>query len=133
MTTIYLVTEGCYSDYMVRGAFSTKEKAEYAKKLFAADNDIEEYQLDELPEHPQGMFWYEVRMLINGDVVEATTGDAESTWKHEWCPAWDESVKFGMWAEDEKAAIKVANERRIRLIESEEWTTDWNVWKAKRP
>lgn len=37
---IYVVTDGQYSDYHICGMYSTPEKAELAKKLYAADNEI---------------------------------------------------------------------------------------------
>ena len=47
-TTIYVVTEGYYSDYSILGVYSTKEKAEQfaAKTRKYTDRHIEEYILD---------------------------------------------------------------------------------------
>ena len=39
--TVYLVTTGTYSDYQVRGIFSTMEKAKSFADIFDDDNDIE--------------------------------------------------------------------------------------------
>jgi hypothetical protein len=39
---------------------------------------------------------------------------------------------FYMWAKDELHAVKIANERRIRLIESNSWDVDWDKWKELR-
>lgn len=50
---IYIVTEGCYSDYHIEACFSTKEKAkEYIKngevtKQFYEEPDIEEWVIDD--------------------------------------------------------------------------------------
>lgn len=56
--TIYLVTDGEYSDYQVLGAFTSKEKAEIAQRLYP-DSCIEECGLDFIPEHPPGMVaWF---------------------------------------------------------------------------
>jgi hypothetical protein len=54
MTSIYVLTEGSYSDYHIVGVYSTKELAEEAQSLYK-DSQIEEYDLDNIPEHPPGM------------------------------------------------------------------------------
>jgi hypothetical protein len=55
MKTIYILTEGDYSDYHIVATFSTKKLAEEAKK-HCPYSEIEEYELDalEIPEHPPG-------------------------------------------------------------------------------
>ena len=55
MKTIYILTEGSYSDYMIVATFSTRELAEEAQK-HCPNSEIEEYELDALkiPEHPPG-------------------------------------------------------------------------------
>jgi hypothetical protein len=56
--TAYVLTEGSYSDYHIIGVYSTKELAEEAKTLWP-DSDIEPFPLDDIPEHPPGMyFWH---------------------------------------------------------------------------
>lgn len=53
METIYVLTEGEYSDYHIVALFSSREKAEEACALYP-DSEIEEYKLNSLkiPEHP---------------------------------------------------------------------------------
>ena len=68
MSKVYLVTDGDYSDYRVLGVYSSMEKAEHAKLLYAADNDVEEYELDAVPESPPGLLAYVVIMELSGDV-----------------------------------------------------------------
>lgn len=51
-TTIYIVTEGCYSDYGIEGVFSTYDLAEaYRKDVLGEDEypsgDVEEWTLDD--------------------------------------------------------------------------------------
>ena len=58
MNTIYILTEGSYSDYHVIGVYSTKELAEKAQFVYE-DSQIEEYTLDDVPDYPPGMKgWY---------------------------------------------------------------------------
>ena len=55
MNTIYILTEGEYSDYHILATFSTRELAEEVQKHWPG-SDIEECELDALkiPEHPPG-------------------------------------------------------------------------------
>ena len=85
MSKIYLVTDGNYSDYHVLGAFSSMEKAEQAKLLYAADNDIEEYELDAIPDSPPGLFAYVVLMEIAGD-VKSLWQESVVGFKSRWHP-----------------------------------------------
>jgi len=47
---IYIVTEGCYSDYRICGVFDDKDKAEKFRKHHSHD-EVEEHELN--PETPQ--------------------------------------------------------------------------------
>ena len=55
MKTIYILTEGSYSDYRIVATFSTEELAQEAQR-HCPHSVIEEYELDslEIPEHPPG-------------------------------------------------------------------------------
>lgn len=74
---IYAVTNGSYSEYRVEGIYSTREKAEEAHKLYTSDNEIEEYELDAMPDHPPGMLRYFVKMDAAGN-SEVKVEDASS-------------------------------------------------------
>lgn len=129
MTTIYLVTDGDYSDYRIVSAHSTKELAERAKELANADNDIEEWELDpELPQPPPGRLPWYVTMNRDGSTdynsrraidefapgVEFVSGyfrDPPGTWR----------LQVGCWARDEAHAVKIANEYRAALIAADLW------------
>lgn len=52
--TIYVLTEGDYSDYHIIGVYSTKELAEKAQFLYPC-SEIEEYSLDNVSQYPPGM------------------------------------------------------------------------------
>ena len=119
MTIIYLVTNGSYSDYCVLGVYSTKEKAEHAKRLFAADNGVEEYKLDAIPDSPPGLLAYHVSMLVSGDVKDVwqdTVEGFESSWYVS--PQWgaDVTVMFRVWARDIEHAVKISNEWRAQIV-----------------
>jgi hypothetical protein len=53
MTKIYVLTEGSYSDYHIIGVYSTEELAQEAQ-LLNTYSEIEEYDLNHIPDHPPG-------------------------------------------------------------------------------
>ena len=124
MSKVYLVTDGDYSDYRVLGVYSSMEKAEHAKLLYAADNDVEEYELDAVPESPPGLLAYVVIMELSGDVSHMWQESVKG-FKSRWHPgdpygsapvAW-----FRIWARDEQHAVKIANEWRAQIIAMGLW------------
>jgi len=130
---LYMVTDGDCSDYCVRGIYSTPEKAEWAKKLYAAKNDIDEIEVDALPDAPPGMLWYFVKMDVAGNSPDVRRVNAGYAGQDKWAPYGDnEHVSFYQWAEDEQHAVKIANERRAQLIANGGWITDWKTWRAHR-
>ena len=68
---IYILTEGCYSDYHIIGAYSTIELAEEAKSLYEGSS-IEEYSMNYIPEHPPGMSAWSVR-INDGNLEDCYT------------------------------------------------------------
>lgn len=142
---IYLVTEGSYSAYTVLGAYSTKEQAEAAKDCYATTNPIEEYELNApLPDHAPGTRMYRVDMKRNGDVVACVhdymkersdlagvgwpvkshlrADGSRIPWFTEDSQCQVAYFSFRLWAVDEQAAIKIANERRLALIANGDWS-----------
>lgn len=72
MTTIYVLTEGDYSDYHIVTLYSTLELAEEAQKL-CPESNIEEYKLDsEIPDHPQGLFGWSVTIDAEGNTIRSS-------------------------------------------------------------
>lgn len=117
MSKVYLVTDGYYSDYHVRGVYSTMEKAEQAKLLYAADNDIEEYELDAVPDSPPGLVPFVVTITFSGDVKDVYRESAVQFEPRWYVTNWDGSPcgRFYMWARDEQHAVKIANEWRAQI------------------
>jgi len=136
MTKIFVVTSGQYSDYGIAGIYSSKEKAEEAKKLFNADNGIAEWELDAVPKHEKGTYYWSVEMDKEGNTQNVELQDAShANKKWDWSPYGDAEKKlvyFGVWAKDENHAVKIANEKRGMLIASGEWTSDWDEWRKGR-
>jgi hypothetical protein len=134
MAKVYLVSDGWYSDYHICGVYSTKALAEQARMLYVAGNDVEELELDALPEHPPGLLAYRVVMFRDGNVNKC---ERESVQGHDerWSPYGTQAGKgvvFRVWARDEEHAVKIANERRSGLIASGEWTENFNEWINRR-
>lgn len=140
MTTVYLVTSGSYSDYSVRGAFSTRELAdEFMERCHDGDwNDIEEYELDAfLPQLRAGLMPWYVVMLYNGTVERAdprtvSPYDLDEVrrngyiWPRSTAPAYrgkgiPDALTITVLAESQEHAVKIANERRTQMIASGEW------------
>ena len=125
MAKVYMVTDGSYSDYRVLGIYSTKAKAEKAKVLFNADNDVDPVELDATPEVPPGMLKWVVEMDRNGNVKDVSRENCEyhSSSAAVWKP-FDKDVMYlraAIWAKDEEHAVKIANEWRTRIVANNLW------------
>jgi hypothetical protein len=128
MTTIYLVSDGNYSDYSVLGLYSTMEKAQYARTLYAAENGIEKIELDDLPPHPVGELAWGVMIASDGDVHRvsriAPYDDTYTGVRSHQVAAWRDRKAgrtFYLWARDEAHAIKIATEKRREMLAMGTW------------
>lgn len=136
MTTIYVVTSGSYSDYGIEAMFSTKENAD----LYIGDRErdgwdgvnVEEYELDAgMDVVRRGIKDYTVDMNRAGEVIDEVRESWPSSevvdvgyYRDEqwhWRPALIDTWKFVIRCESKEQAIKVANERRTRLLATEQW------------
>ena len=126
---VFVVTDGEYSSYRIRCACSTMEKAEEARIFYNSGRDIDIYELDALPETPNGYLRWIVTMDHEGNSTVKREDSSEKIY-HDWQPYGQYfpqgSVIFEMYARDETHAVKIANEKRIALLDSGEWTTDWD-------
>ena len=70
MKTIYVLTEGDYSDYHIVALYSTLELAEEAQKLCPYSN-IEKYELDsvKIPDHPAGYTGWSVSINVDTNTI----------------------------------------------------------------
>jgi hypothetical protein len=128
MSKVYVVTDGDYSDYSIKGICSTPEKAKQIKKLFKAYNNIEIYTLDEydpIVEESHGKKFYFVALAIeDGSVLEVKEGtyrlfNGSSTYEKP-TQYWTTPNRFNvevivsyLFATNETHAIKITNEKRI--------------------
>lgn len=140
--TIYAVSRGSYSDYRIVALFSTKAKAQgyiAAVKFDSYDDaEIEEFQLD--PDTAdllqRGYSVWRVVMLRDGstervDRTDNSQYDVEDAptfhiWERTKAVAYigkgiPDALVASVWAKSEKAAVKIANEKRAQMIASGEW------------
>jgi len=147
---IYLVSRGCYSDYHVCAVFSSKEKAQkyldfYKNGEWNDENEgyrIEERELDpETLQVPINLFPYKVAMSKDGEIsyCNKVSYADEKQWGRQIIfyhedyeyntECWNEGLKNKEFmstfvlARDGKHAVKIANERRIFLLDQDLWTT----------
>ena len=104
MKKIYVLTEGNYSDYHIVGVYSTPELAQEAQTLYP-DSMIENYDLDDIPEHSPGMLAWGVN-IEDSNIVYTYLVDP-----HE-CPSERDCLNgvyaVNCWAVDEEHANKIA-------------------------
>ena len=127
--TIWLVTDGCYSDYRVLGAFSTKEFATEAAKRMGASNDPEECSLDAMPDLSESGYRWRIQFDGDGNVVYHTHISCETA-----CPReayYDSDVDrglhvmaFGKTIED---AIKSAADTRRMVLAMNPPPAPWHA------
>lgn len=140
MSSVFLVTEGSYSDYRVVAVCSTLEKANRAKELTSSDNDIEEIELDLVTNTvPEGYQPYYVTMAWDGAVFNVYPTQLHRFPLHvpylAHHPTTPVHYVFPVIARDEVAAIKITNEKRAQLIANNLWFNtrdEWMSWERKQ-
>lgn len=125
MSSIYVVTDGCYSDYHICGVFTNKERAQAFVDSRCKSGTIEQYGLDDwLTEREQGLEFYMVHMTLTGDNASVKVESAPDNQYPEGyigrpliesIPDW---FAMTIWAKDEAHALKIANDRRTQMIAS---------------
>lgn len=110
--TIYVLTDGDYSDYHIIGCFSTNELAEKAAKVLGGS--VEEYELDEVGK--DNRWSYHIHMDSNGN-IESTMiqiqQPKEKAVGHYKDYSHQNEIKFWaeVLAEDKDHAIKIAADK----------------------
>lgn len=133
MKTVWILTEGDYSDFHVVGVYSSLENANEVGKLMHA-NEPYECNLDEgLDRAKIGQAMYLV--FMNKDGGQQRFGDANSDgkfWPVEWIgpvqtergeyfraghpSVWGGGFWCQTWANSEQHAIEICNEKRVRWL-----------------
>lgn len=123
MKTVYIVTNGCYSDYHIVGVFATEELAKECATATTTkydDSEIEEWELNTAA---QKLDLYMVVMVnASGKTIDAVCrgkfGESHKrkdlrTKHDDWSSP---NTRHQMRAKDFDHAIKIANERRIQEL-----------------
>jgi hypothetical protein len=128
MKTVWLVTNGEYSDFHVVGIFSSKENAELVVKT--CGGDVEETPIDPfIEELNQGLFLFWVSMWRDGEAQsvyqESVDGEPVSPKVVEHfgirADGGGSRLNGNVWAKDKEHAVKIFNEKRAQMIASGEW------------
>jgi hypothetical protein len=135
MSKVYVLTDGCYSDYRVRGIYDNMEDFNKANRLLKG-NEVLTLELNEMPvkNSPEGFLPFEVILQKGGDVEEvnevcyAYVEDREGNYGWEAFNSASDCLSFFMWARDKDHAIKIAGERRSILLAHNQWITLCSDW-----
>ena len=141
MKSIWVIEKGSYSDYRVVGVYSTKEGAERVCERINGEESYEPAVVSEWPLDPgveainQGLSPFIVHMLRDGTTknvwmdesdFEYALNDQPTIWRRSEAPAYQgknipDCLMARVFAKDSQHAVKIANERRTRMIASGEW------------
>lgn len=132
---IWVIEQGCYSDYRVVGVYSSKENAQMiADKININESydaaEVKKWTLDPMvSDINAGLKPFHITMDKSGNTERVGEGEIDShslgcclsVWKRSRAPAYknrniSDAVHGFVWAKDEKHAIKITNEFRVHAI-----------------
>ena len=116
--TVYLVTTGTYSDYQVRGIFSTMEKAKSFADIFEDDNDIEACVIDRTDLCIDKEYPFCVNIDDNDEEAYFSEDDVKLC-KQKAMYFLGSDINFYrvyLYAKDRESAIKIAKERHMQFL-----------------
>ena len=139
MKTVWVIEQGCYSDYGVRGVYSTEANARRIADIINANAEMQydeaevaEWQLDPcISEIDAGKYPYHVVMDIDGKTerverqsisgYEVGNASPLRVWERTKAEFWKgrpitDAVTGTVWTKTDKQAVKIANEFRTRMI-----------------
>jgi len=122
--SLFMVSSGSYSDYSVKGVFSSRDLAEnYMQTLGGMDwNEIEEVDINS--GFQTGLRPFSVRMDLDGNTSQITDQSGQGAYFNGFYARIIPVTRFNpspvvaveCWARDEQHAVKIANEQRAMLI-----------------
>ena len=74
MSSVWIVSEGEYSDWRILGVYSSRELATEAKIRCGTANEIDEHVVDALPSRPDGEYRWLFSFDNDGNVTNWQTG-----------------------------------------------------------
>ena len=131
--TVYVVTQGDYSDYRIKAVFSTKPLAQGYIDIHVKYNKyddgmcIEEYNLNKPRKFEVGL---QVRMKEDGSVVEVkptVIEDGKDVGFRFFDFVTPKNLVWIVVTDDEERAVKVVNEKRTQVIALDLWGNDKKV------
>ncbi len=132
MKIIYIVTQGVYSDYCIRGVFDSRELAEkyiaaFSESQYCNTMRIEEWEVNPFKyELQNGYKPYFVRMDREGNTIEIMVADTAYGFENGTLYGVDANGNMYncCFAKSNEHAIKITNERRIQIIAEGNWPSD---------
>lgn len=127
MKTIYVVTEGQYSDYHICGVFDDRGLAEKFCATFTGGYDtpeIEEWPINPLKkELKAGYIPYFLRMDKEGNTTEIRASESSHGFGGDEAPGFDIGKNMYTYclAKDSAHAMKIANEQRLQILAENRW------------
>ena len=123
---VYIVTTGDYSDYMIKGVFSTLEKAKkYIEAInktnaYPHTNEVEIYDVDEIEDF---RITTEINMSETGvaDKYADKVVNGSPGFKGFFFP---NQFSWGVDTDDYDRAVKVVNEKRVQILAAGLWGKD---------
>lgn len=110
--------------------FTRKSLADSALGLYRAGSQIVEVPVDRVAVAFRGLFLWKV-WVVNGTPLYASTLDLSQN-HHVWMPG-NNQMQVVVWANNEEIALAEAERFVAHLINTGEWTTDWNAWASRNP
>lgn len=128
MKTIYVVTSGSYSDYGINAVFDDEQLAKdfiaMFKKGSYMDMTIEEWKLNPEEENIRAKRkLYFLRMNKEGIASDISIEGSSFSIDYINTIQFDakKNLMVRCFADDEKHAIKIANEKRVQVIANNQW------------
>lgn len=127
--TVYLITRGHHLDFHVCCIVSTLDRAIEARDLYAGPpssrwhncTTFTQWDVDDLPEHPQETFRWSVHISRDGDVTWAGVVDPDEDDMPRFFGRELDMCEMALWARNEEEARRVAAERRVILLALGNW------------
>lgn len=128
MKTIYVVTSGSYSDYGINAVFDDEQLAKDFIAMFEKGNyidmQIEEWKLNPEEENIRAKRkLYFLRMNKEGIASDISIEGSSFSIDYINTIQFDnkKNLMIRCFADDEKHAIKIANEKRAQVIANNKW------------
>lgn len=134
MKEIYVVTDGEYSDYGIKAIFSSPKEAK--EFVLTYGGRVEPWEMDGNSPYngnPRGLAHWRVDMNAEGEYIASNRGvpingfcEDFFFWKSDADRHYPRGVLMSLdiLAKDERHAVKIANDKRARLIADNLWGKD---------